>query len=135
MITPINFIRLILVSIILAYLTFCTILFSELGLHPTKRECGIVKSKFNEEISIKHGTKTELYLMMQFKTFEKAIEVDVLTYSKAKVNDTLCFNIPIELSNFYHISLFLGLLVTIIMTLIMAVIIIMFILYGKELFK
>lgn len=124
-------IRLLLLTIIIGYLIYCTALFLIEGLFPKTRECGIVKSKFNEEVSIKHGTKTELYLIMQFKTYEKAINVDVLTYSKAKVNDTLCFNTDVKRSFFKELSSFIGLLITIMLIGMLLYLLIMFIATGE----
>jgi len=62
-----------------------------------KSYCGIVKVKSSEEISIKHGTRTELYLIVDFDEIgELDIYPNNVNYHSAKVGDRVCY----ILSNF-----------------------------------
>lgn len=59
-----------------------------------KTECGIVVSKSADEIVIKHGTQTELYLNIQFeKSGFKSIEVEPTLYFQKKKGDRVCFEL------------------------------------------
>lgn len=56
------------------------------------KDCGKIVSKSNDEITIKHGTRTELYLNIQFeKDGFKSIEVEPTSYFKHKINDIVCY--------------------------------------------
>lgn len=59
------------------------------------RDCGQVVGSSSEDRPIKHGTQTDLYLLMKFdKQGFKAQEVGPTTYYqyKDKIGTTLCFN-------------------------------------------
>ncbi len=56
-------------------------------------DCGIIKSKSTDEVIIKYGTNTELYLNIQFeKVGFRAQQTDPTTYFKYKVGDKVCFD-------------------------------------------
>ena len=56
----------------------------------TERHCGTIISKSNDEVAIKHGSQTQLFLNIQFdkKGFE-SVEVDPTTYFKYKVGERI----------------------------------------------
>jgi hypothetical protein len=57
-------------------------------------DCGKIISKSADEVIIKYGTKTELYLNIQFeKSGFKSIEVDPTLYFQKSKNDYVCFNL------------------------------------------
>ena len=68
-----------------------------------KTYCGIIAYKSSEEVPIKHGTSTELYLGIDFEEIgRKAIEVDVDTYFSSKKGDTVCFSLDKRQAGIYH---------------------------------
>lgn len=56
-------------------------------------DTGIIISKSNDEVAIKHGSRTQLFLNIQFdkKGFE-SVEVLPTTYFKYKVGERVCIN-------------------------------------------
>ena len=57
--------------LVLSFLAYSAIFVIKLGgfskLNPTYKDCGIVSSKSQDEIAIKYGTKTQLYLNIKFE--------------------------------------------------------------------
>lgn len=73
-------------------------------MNPTYWECGTVVSKSGDEIIIKHGLKTELYLNVEFfKSGFKSILVKPETYFKHKKGEMVCFDLPKEKPLWYTI--------------------------------
>lgn len=60
---------------------------------------GVVLSKSADEVQIKHGTRTDLYLLMQFDNRTRAIEVSPTTYLSSQVGEELIFNLDYEEMN------------------------------------
>ncbi len=56
-----------------------------------KTECGTIVSKSNDEVAIKHGSSTRLYLNIQYQDRFESQEVNPTTYFKFKKGDTVCF--------------------------------------------
>lgn len=56
------------------------------------KECGKIISKSNDEVSIKHGSKTNLYLNVQFDNRFESVLVDPTTYFKYNKGEEVCFN-------------------------------------------
>lgn len=69
--------------------------FATKGAHEEKLYCGTVVYRSSDEITIKYGTKTELYLGVEFEdgVGRHAIETDVDTYISKKVGDHVCFSL------------------------------------------
>lgn len=89
--TIIKFIIALLISTYVSLsVTYCLV--SPMNVYKT--ECGIVKSKSADEIVIKHGTQTELYLNIQFeKSGFKSIEVEPTLYFQKKKGDKICLSL------------------------------------------
>ena len=72
---------------------------------------GVVLSKSTDEVQIKYGTRTDLYLLMQFENRARAIEVSPTTYLSSEVGDELTFKLDYEEMNGraprWHSNLFL----------------------------
>ena len=62
-----NIIRLIILLPLSIYSLYSIYYFITNDIKPTYIDCGIVKSKSHDDIIIKYGTETELYLNIQFK--------------------------------------------------------------------
>lgn len=59
----------------------------------TEKHCGTIVSKSNDEVAIKHGTQTQLFLNIEFdkKGFE-SVQVLPTTYFKHKVGERVCID-------------------------------------------
>lgn len=57
--------------------------------------CGTILKHSSDEVTIKHGVKTELYLLVRFDNLNitKAIEVSPTTYFNNKDGDNVCFTL------------------------------------------
>ena len=78
-------VRITTLSIVGTYLTFCVYFFLTHPAHPKYLDCGKVVSKSQDEVVIKYGTRTELFLNVQFKkTGFKAVEVNATDYFGTK---------------------------------------------------
>lgn len=73
------------------------------------KDCGELISKSTDETIIKYGTKTELYLNVQFeKQGFKSINVDETTYFKSKKGEYMCFLFDKEIENIKRINIIIG---------------------------
>lgn len=65
------------------------------GAREEKLYCGTVVYRSSDEITIKYGTKTKLYLGVEFEdgVGRHAIETDVDNYISKKVGDHVCFSL------------------------------------------
>lgn len=112
-----NKVRLIVLIPLSIYLLYCSWHFIYYPEQPTYLDCGIVISKSNDEVSIKHGSKTELYLNVQFnKTGFKSIECNPTTYFSKQKGDSVCFDLNEKTSFWYELNNFIGFLVIYMMT-------------------
>lgn len=60
----------------------------------TYEDCGKIVSKSADEVSIKHGSQTELYLNVQFnKSGFRSMNVNPTTYFHFKTGDNICFDL------------------------------------------
>ncbi len=107
-----NIIRAITLVPLGVYLICCCFHVFINGVRPQYLDCGIVESKSSDEVSIKHGVRTELYLNIRFeKTGFKSIGCSPTTYFSKKVGERVCFDLNQEVSNFYHISSLIGIVI------------------------
>ena len=84
-------------GILLGVCVFCAILVLIQDHYKKYQDCGIVLSKSSDEVTIKHGVRTELYLNIKFRNSgNKAIEVSPTTYFNTDVNELVCFSFNIE---------------------------------------
>ena len=82
------------------FLVFCTLYFLFTDLKVTYPDCGKVVSKSSDEVAIKHGSKTELYLNVQFqKSGFRSVLCEPTTYFQYKIGDKVCFNIEDDVAN------------------------------------
>jgi len=91
------------------YLFYCCCVFLANIETPRYTDCGVVISKSNDEVAIKHGSRTELYLNVQFKkTGFKSVKVNPTTYFSTKNGDPVCYSFKIETSVQYQVSYIIG---------------------------
>lgn len=105
--TKIGISILILIGILLNYYTYTIHKF----LQQEETYCGIVEVKSSEEVNIKYGTKTELYIMVNFdKLGLKEIRPSKETYHSISKGQRICFDLEspevIEFENSYKHFLF-----------------------------
>jgi hypothetical protein len=92
----------IILTPILSFLGYsvCYLLMNDTN--PTYVDCGVVKSKSSSEVSIKHGSETELYLNIDFdKSGFISKKTAPTTYFSNSVGDRVCFDIK-ETTTFNH---------------------------------
>ena len=73
------------------------------------KECGKIISKSNDEVSIKHGSRTDLYLNVQFDNRFESVLVDPTTYFGNHKGEEICFNFTDKMTfkNFWNYLLFI----------------------------
>lgn len=104
-----NILRTIVLLPLSVYLVYCAFHFITTEINPTYLDCGKVVSKSNDEIPIKYGTRTELYLNVKFNvTGFRSIEVSPTTYFSKKVGDKVCFKLEQKTSDWYIINQAVG---------------------------
>lgn len=104
-----NIIRCIILIPLALYLIYCLGYTITMPMNPTYKDCGKVLSKGSDEVTIKYGVRTNLYLNIQFdKTGFKSQQVDPTTYFGSKVGDTKCFNLVFKPSIWHDISWLIG---------------------------
>ena len=107
-----NIIRLIILLPLSIYLLYSVYYFITNDIKPTYIDCGIVKSKSYDDVVIKYGTKTELYLNVQFeKTGFKSIECSPTTYFSKNIGDNICFELNKDTTFQHKIISISGLLI------------------------
>jgi hypothetical protein len=105
-------IRILTLGIISIYLLYCCYHVITNESNPRYRDCGEVISKSNDEVVIKHGTKTKLYLNINFeKSGFRSIECTPTTYFSHNKGDYVCFNLLEDVSIFYQLSYLIGVFV------------------------
>lgn len=110
-----NIIRIIILVPLSIFLLYCINHFIVMDYKPTYPDCGTVISKSTDEVIVKHGTITELYLNVQFeKSGFKSIEVTETTYFKSKKGEYICFNLNEDRGFWYNITNVIGLITIII---------------------
>jgi hypothetical protein len=93
----------------MSYGSYCVYYVLSNNAHPEYKDCGVVKSKSNDEVSIKHGSRTELYLNVEFeKTGFKSVLVDPTTYFSNDVGDYVCFNLDEKFNVWHGINFLMG---------------------------
>lgn len=105
-----NIIRILLGIPFAILLIYSSVFFITHKERPTFLDCGVIESKSNDEVAIKHGTRTELYLNINFeKSGFKSIEVSPTTYFKNQRGERVCFNIDEKVSAWYRVRMIIGL--------------------------
>ena len=104
-----NTIRIIIFGLLIAGALYCTVFCITKPPKPTYYDCGWVVSKSSEEVTIKHGVNTDLYLNVKFeKTGFKSVKVYPTTYFKYNRGDFVCFNLDKKVSPAYEIIWCIG---------------------------
>lgn len=104
-----NIIRVITLLPLFFYLLYCVFYFANNEVTPTYLDCGKVVSKSNDEIVIKHGVKTELYLNVNFnKSGFKSILCTPTTYFSKKIGDNVCFSLDENVSQWHKTNMLIG---------------------------
>ncbi len=112
-----DWLRIVILSIIgVAFIIFSTIsmkYFIETPHIERVSQIGTVISKSQDEITIKYGTDTELYLNIQFDNVGfKSIEVEPTTYFGSDVGERVSFGLMKEKTWFEMIKFLWGFIVT-----------------------
>jgi hypothetical protein len=104
-----NILRIILGSVTAIFLTYCTVIFFINPETARFTDCGKIISKSSDEVAIKHGTQTELYLNIQFeKSGFKAINVAPTDYFHYKKGENICFDLAEEDQIFGRLTWIIG---------------------------
>lgn len=104
-----NLIRIVILVPLATYLLYCCYHFITNEVRPTYLDCGKVISKSSDEVAIKHGVRTELYLNIEFeKAGFKSIECEPTTYFQKQIGEKVCFQLDIKKSNFYNTNNMIG---------------------------
>lgn len=125
-----NLIRLIVLIPLSIYLLYCCYHFFTYPETQTYLDCGKVISKSNDEVTIKYGSKTELYLNVQFnKSGFQSVKCEPTTYFSKKVGDNVCFNLnkPVYFWHFLNYNIGFVVICTLIISLIILLVIYLFV--------
>ena len=119
---------LIILLLLSIYALYSIYYFITNDMKPTYIDCGIVKSKSYDDIIIKYGTKTELYLNIQFKkTGFKSIKCSPTVYFSKNIGDNICLELNKDTTFQHKIISISGLLIISILSSILIGIIIRYI--------
>lgn len=104
--------RKIVILIMLFIALFSMYKFVEINITPHYNQyldCGKIITKSNDEVTIKHDTRTELYLNIQFeKSGFKSIKVSPTTYFKNNKNENICLYLDKKTEFLFILYLFIG---------------------------
>lgn len=93
------------------YLIYCMCFCLIHEARPTYLDSGKIISKSADEVHIKHRSRTNLYLNVQFdRTGFISVLVDPSTYFYHKVGDTIQFNLNRETSVMYSLNHIIGIM-------------------------
>lgn len=102
-------VRIILLIILSSYATYCVYYSLRNEIRPEYKDCGVVVSKSSDEVSMKHGSRTELYLNVEFeKSGFRSVKTNPTTYFSNKVGDTVCFYLDKEKPFTHHLTMLIG---------------------------
>jgi hypothetical protein len=112
-------VRALILIPVISYLSYCTYLFIFNEMEPKYTDCGVVVERFNDDVPIKHGSRTTLILIIQFKEAGlRSIEVDPTTYYQRKKGAKVCFKLPTNVSFWYKLNMLTGLFTSFILLII-----------------
>lgn len=99
----------LILSSIVIYFLFSIFHFLATPTNPKYKDCGPIVSKSNDEVTIRYGSRTKLYLNINFnKTGFRSIEVSPTTYFGNNVGQNVCFDLKENKSDFYKTNNMLG---------------------------
>lgn len=123
------FIQCVFFTNLLAYLIYCCIFFVSNPTRPTYLDCGTIVSKSSDEVVIKYGVRTDLYLNIEFeKSGFKSINCEPTTYFSKKVGEKEWFNLFKETSNWYNINMLVGLVTLTVVGIVLIILLLMYLL-------
>ncbi len=98
------------------FVLYCIYRFVQNDFQVRKQEkhCGKIVSKSNDEIAIKYGSSTRLFLNVNFGDVFRSVEVEPTTYFKFEVGESICINETIETDLYISLG-FLFLMIVIIL--------------------
>jgi len=109
-------VRTLTLIVISTYLLYCCYHVITNEANPRYRDCGEVISKGNDEVAIKHGTKTLLYLNINFeKSGFRSIKCDPTTYFSHEKGDFVCFKLLEDVSIYHELNYVVGIFVLVIL--------------------
>lgn len=101
----------IVTKIILIFLVYCLYNFIVAARDPSYLDCGEVVSKSADEVAIKRGVNTRLYLNVQFnKSGFRSVSCNPTTYFSKKVGDNVCFELERDFGTWHRLSIVIGLI-------------------------
>ncbi len=104
-----NTIRFILRYATYSYLLWSIFIACREFYSPRYTDCGIIESKSTDEVYMKYGSKTELYLNVRFKdTGFLSVKCNPTTYFSYQNGDHICFNLENNLTKFEHFTQIVG---------------------------
>jgi hypothetical protein len=97
------------------YLIYCLGYMFTHEARPEYLDCGEIVSKSSDEVAIKHGIQTELYLNIEFdSTWFESIEVSPTTYFEHDVGERICFNLNAKPTIWHYVNQLVGYVLAII---------------------
>lgn len=101
--------RIVVLIPIAIYLLYCAYYSITEDMYPKYNDCGEIISKSNDEVAIKHGVKTELYLNIQFDNNGfRSIECNPTTYFNHNKGERVCFDLEKETSSIHKLNFMFG---------------------------
>ena len=117
-----NIIRIITLVPLSLYFIYCSYFVITNFNENTYIDCGTVISRSSDEINIKHGTKTELYLNVQFeKSGFRSIECTPTTYFSKKKGDDVCFKLNKDTNGWQMFNELVGFIVLFVLVILILV--------------
>ena len=113
--------KLVFVFIIILYSVHSLIYVYIKGVEPKFLDCGTIVSKANNEIAIKNGLSTELYLNIEFeKSGFRSVKVNHTAYFKNNIGQHVCFYLNEEVNSQHIITCITALITIMFIALILA---------------
>lgn len=74
-----------------------------------EKDCGTLYMKSYEDIVIKHGTRTELYLIVETKNQGlRSKEVGITEYMTTEIGDLVCMDIYVNQGDYHEVYMIIG---------------------------
>jgi len=115
-----QFLQIVVICILISYPIYSLYYICANPNCPKYLDCGKVISRSTDEVIIKNGTKTELYLNIEFeKTGFRSIECNPTTYFSKKSGDFVCFNLKSPTTIFHEITFMIALFTLIVLCIVL----------------
>lgn len=107
------------------YLIYCSFHFITTEWNPVFLDCGEIVSKYSDEVDMKNGVRTILYLNVDLKKSGfKSIKCEPTAYFSKEIGDNVCFHLQQKKTIHYQLSNMIGCVVIIISGFILLIILI-----------